>query len=103
VDGKLETASAASSAIAPGNTFPVVLGAETIYGEFAYAGLPDDVRIYSYALDEVEVAVLYTDVTGGDLCIGGNPEYDLNEDCKVDILDFAMLANGWLECNLVPT
>jgi hypothetical protein len=27
---------------------------------------------------------------------------DLNDDCKVDLLDLAMLAEGWLECNLEP-
>jgi hypothetical protein len=30
------------------------------------------------------------------------PAGDLNYDCKVDLADFAILANNWLECNLDP-
>jgi len=103
VDGLVKTESEPSSDIAPTNGYPVVLGAETNLGEVAYEGLLDKTSIYSYALSQIDVAVLYTDVMGGSLCVGGNPEYDLNDDCKVDILDFALFAADWLECNLVPT
>jgi len=27
---------------------------------------------------------------------------DLNDDCKVDFVDFAIMAASWLDCNLVP-
>ncbi len=27
---------------------------------------------------------------------------DLNNDCKVDFLDLAILASSWLQCNLDP-
>jgi len=30
------------------------------------------------------------------------PQGDLNNDCKVDFSDFAILINNWLECNLDP-
>ena len=29
-------------------------------------------------------------------------EEDLNNDCKVDMTDFAILAASWLDCNLEP-
>ena len=103
VDGKLETESAPSSDVASTNTYPVVLGAETVLAELAvYEGLLDKTSIYSYALSPVDVALLYTDVMGGNICVGGSPEYDFNDDCKVNILDFALFAADWLECNLVP-
>ncbi|MCK5271693.1 MAG: immunoglobulin domain-containing protein [Sedimentisphaerales bacterium] len=120
VDGLLESQLADTVSKAPTNTYPVVLGAETVLAELsAYEGLLDKTSIYSYALDQVEVAMLYIGVMGGDLCVGGNPEGDLNDDCKVDaqdfveltndwldgqvnLLDFAVLSTGWLECNLVP-
>ena len=102
VDGKFENEMGPSSAVAPTNTYPVVFGAETVLGEVAYAGLLDDVRIYSYALSPVEVAVLYTNLAGGEICLE-NPEYDLNDDCRVNIQDFALFAADWLECNIVPT
>jgi hypothetical protein len=28
---------------------------------------------------------------------------DLNDDCKVDLSDFALMAANWLQCNLVPS
>jgi len=30
------------------------------------------------------------------------PPGDVNFDCKVNMIDFAILASHWLECNLVP-
>ena len=102
VDGLLENQLVDTVRKAPTNTYPVILGAETVFGSTSYAGLLDKASIYSYSLSQVEVAVLYTDVTGGSLCVGGNPEYDLTDDCRVDLEDFALLATGWMECNLVP-
>jgi len=32
----------------------------------------------------------------------GLPVTDLNEDCKTDFYDFAILAAGWLDCNMDP-
>ena len=102
VDGKLDAESEPSSDVAPTNVYPVVLGAETVFAELSvYEGLLDKTSIYSYALGPVEVAVLYTDVAGGDICLE-YPEYDFNEDCEVDLQDFAVFAADWLKCNLVP-
>jgi concanavalin A-like lectin/glucanase superfamily protein len=103
VDGMLENQMVDTESKAPTNDQPVIFGVETISGTGPYVGLLDKASIYSYALSQIDVALLYTDVMGGNLCVGGNPEYDLNDDCKVDILDFAMLAADWLECNIVPT
>ena len=30
------------------------------------------------------------------------PESDLNKDCKVNLLDFAIMSEQWLTCNLKP-
>lgn len=64
-----------------------------------FPGAMDDMVIYNYALDKYEVADAYIATAGGYLCIGGNPEFDLNEDCQVDLEDLAILANNWLESN----
>ncbi|MCK5271692.1 MAG: LamG domain-containing protein, partial [Sedimentisphaerales bacterium] len=103
VDGKLETESAPISNVASTNAYPVVFGAGTVLAETStYEGLLDKMSIYSYALSPIDVAVLYTDVmTGESICLE-QPEHDYNDDCRVDLLDFAMLSTGWLECNLVP-
>lgn len=67
-----------------------------------FTGLIDDVRLYNYALSDIEVAQLWVHEKGGYVCIGGNPPFDFNEDCIVDMTDFAMLANEWLSCNRYP-
>ena len=102
VDGKLEAESQPSSNVALTNDFPVIFGSGTVFGDFsAYEGLIDKLSIYSYAISPFDVAMLYTDVAGGEICLE-QPEYDFNGDCQVDILDFAMFATEWLECNIVP-
>ncbi|MBN2511300.1 MAG: immunoglobulin domain-containing protein [Sedimentisphaerales bacterium] len=71
-----------------------------VNGEF-YRGAMDEVRVYNYALDPIDVAKSYTDIMGGQLCVV-RPAYDLTGDCVVDMADFALFASQWLECGLVP-
>jgi len=39
--------------------------------------------------------------SAGPLCTQ-YPAADFNKDCRVDFMDFALLAEDWLECNLIP-
>ena len=84
------------------------IGSEANSAASYYQGMIDDFRVYNYAIDEVEVAYLYTDVkTGESVCAGGAGPFDVTgagdePDCKIDMLDFAEFAAGWLNCNLVP-
>jgi hypothetical protein len=71
-------------------------------GGRAFEGLIDDLYIYSYPLTPIEVAVEYTKVTGGEVCMG-YPEYDFNEDCRIDILDLEAFLQEWLQCNIFPS
>ena len=103
VDGLLENQLVDTVRKAATNDYPVVLGAGTVLGDTStYEGLLDKMSIYSYALSPIEIAVLYTDVMTGESICMEQPEHDYNGDCRVDLLDFAMLSTGWLECNLVP-
>lgn len=70
-----------------------------------YNGLLDDIRIYNHALSQEEVALLYTTTTPEEdyICFEGPLEYDLNNDCRVNLTDVAVLAQWWLECQRVPT
>ncbi|AQT68745.1 hypothetical protein STSP2_01917 [Anaerohalosphaera lusitana] len=89
---------------APNNVNEILIGAganETEGYDFFFDGAIDDVKVYSYALTDVEVADLYASATGESVCTE-LPEFDFNEDCRVDLSDFAAFAAGWLECNLVP-
>ena len=103
VDGLVENQLVDTENKAPTNVYPVVLGAETVFAEnAAYEGLLDKTSIYSYALSPFDVAVLYTDVmTGESICVEQS-EYDLDGDCRVNLLDFAMFATNWMVCNRVP-
>ncbi|HBG26475.1 MAG: hypothetical protein A2Y10_06185 [Planctomycetes bacterium GWF2_41_51] len=58
-------------------------------------GAIDEVGLYTYALSSAEVGQLYATAANKSVC----PEFpkgDLNEDCRVDFSDFAMMADGWL-------
>ena len=72
-----------------------------------FNGALDDIRIYSYALTPAEVAGLYTEVKTSDYVCVEDPEnpidYDLNDDCRVDLEDVAALAGRWLDCERIPT
>jgi len=48
-------------------------------------------NIYAVILDGPEVAVCTADIEG-----------DVNGDCKVNLTDFALMAENWLQCNLQP-
>jgi hypothetical protein len=69
-----------------------------------YKGMIDDIRIYDYQLSPDEIKLIYQGLplpsTPADEVCYENPPGDLNEDCKVNFLDFQMLASGWLESNL---
>ncbi|AQT68823.1 Immunoglobulin I-set domain protein [Anaerohalosphaera lusitana] len=63
----------------------------------------DDLKVYSYRLDPVDIAVEYTDVMGGSLCIDDEGlEYDFNDDCEIDLADVAIFVDQWLNCRIVP-
>ncbi len=63
----------------------------------------DDVRIYNYALDSVEVATLYTDFVAGVWVCANRPLYDFSGDCVIGLADIALLFTEWLDCGLHPS
>jgi hypothetical protein len=93
-------------------TEPLVFGAETVLGQIPYIGQIDDVRIWSYPLGTIEIAMLYTEFNPGvNVCVDRDEPwmyFDVvgepgeSSYCKIDLEDFAELATVWMECNLVP-
>jgi hypothetical protein len=81
------------------------LGGELGLGQF-FHGAIDDLRIYNYALNPVEIAYLYTDVTGETVCVNANDpvlvQFDYDGNCIVDLGDLAVFASHWLSCQRVP-
>ena len=86
------------------NDAPLVFGADSPSGTWAWNGLIDEVKIWNYAVDSYEIAHSYTDVmTDETICVEQTGiMYDLNDDCRVDLADFAIFASEWLNCNSVP-
>jgi hypothetical protein len=67
----------------------------------SYDGLIDDFQIYDYALSQTEAAYLATNGTGIiDLPL--ITPADLLKDDHIDFKDFAILADSWLENQLIP-
>jgi hypothetical protein len=87
----------ANSPISPVTSFMIGSG---WYG--GYDGLIDDFRIYDYALSQPEVAYIATNGTG----IFDQPlmsPADLSADGRINLKDFAILADNWLNERLWPS
>ena len=105
VDGDLKNTATSSVVPDPILGEPLRIGIETFEGASPWKGLIDKVQIYNYALSRMEVAVLYTNlVSGVDICVEDmvDDDFDFNDDCVVNLKDFAEFAEAWLECYLVP-
>lgn len=66
-----------------------------------YDGLIDDFRIYDYALSQSEIVYSATNGTG----IFDLPlliPADLNNDNRIDMTDFSLIADNWLENRIWP-
>ena len=74
-----------------------------INGEWV-PGAMDEVMIHNYAMPAEDVAALYYQTSKEAVCLNPLPsELDLNDDCKIDLQDFAIFAATWADCGLVPT
>ncbi|ARN57098.1 LamG-like jellyroll fold domain-containing protein [Sedimentisphaera salicampi] len=71
-----------------------------------FPGDIDDVKIYNYALSELDIALEYTGITGESICLESqrpSSQFDVNGDCIVNFEDFTEYAAQWLDCGLVPS
>lgn len=62
------------------------------------SGMIDEVRIYEIGLPQEKIVDLFRADDGKNSC----PQIltgDINEDCYIDMLDFAEIALNWLSCN----
>ena len=88
------------------NAAAVAMGVVTSPGNWEYAGLIDDVRIFSYALEPLEVALMYVAIEEDKpVCLDPDDpalRFDFTGDCKVGLADFALMAQSWMACNLYP-
>jgi hypothetical protein len=101
LNGELVASSGINSEVPP-ILPPLSIGAKNLAEGDYVDGLIDDVRIYNYPVSHLDIARMYTDTIPDSTACLGNPEFDLNEDCVVNILDFEILASNWANCNIVP-
>ncbi len=97
-----ELAGQANMTMTTGTSATMYIG--DLQGDMAYLfnGVMDDIQIKNYAMDAYEVAQSYVDViTDAVICVE-LPANDFNEDCKVDLADYALFALDWLECGKAP-
>lgn len=61
-----------------------------------YNGSIDDVRVWNYPLDQLEIGGLYAKMTGEGVCVEYAP-IDFDLDCQIDFDDIAIFASQWLD------
>lgn len=72
------------------------------WNDNGFWGNLNEFRIYDQALAANSIAQAYQlgpDVLPANPCVN-QPTVDINDDCVVSILDFALLAEQWLDCGL---
>ncbi len=85
---------------------PIVMGARIYVSgtptapSSHFKGSLSDVRVYNYGMDKWDAAGLFSSITGEDVCVE-QPEYDLNDDCVVNMYEFSVLASEWMLDNLI--
>lgn len=75
-------------------------------GEQLFNGILDEVQIFNYAKEPAAIADLYNQMLSRDFCVlsYGSSDFDLdvNNNCRIDMEDFAALAANWMACGLHP-
>jgi len=81
---------------APVNNY---LGKSMWAGDPYFNGIIDDLKIYNYARDNEQVALDYLALKGQWICDHehNDLEYDFDDNCQIDILDFASFAATWMD------
>lgn len=94
------------TSVISGTTDLLIGGASATGSDFNYHGSVADVRVFNYALDAQDVVAVYHEMlTNEPVCLDiDDPalQFDFNRDCKVDLADFVMLAQDWMECFIYP-
>ncbi len=71
-----------------------------------FPGILDEIQVFNYVKDAMAVADLYNEAVAQDFCLRtyGSADFDLdvNDNCRIDMADFAEFAKSWMECGLYP-
>ena len=83
--------------------YPMLIGARNNRGDIQrnFDGELDDLKMYNYRLTEQEV--IDETLAGPENWVCENPPlFDFSGNCIVDLADFAIFAERWLECGRYP-
>jgi beta-glucosidase len=97
VDGVLDSTKSSTEGV-PTNTYNVYIGENAEATGRYWDGLIDDVAIFNHALTTAQLIQLM-DRGGASFilpCGGVSLDGDINVDCRVNFLDFSLLAGNWL-------
>jgi hypothetical protein len=105
VDGSWKTTATGTLTNFAAWQYPIALLARNSRGTIleGFSGQVDDLQIFNYALTTEQVAQAYLNIEGGWVCNTELPllAFDYNNDCHVDIADFAIFAAHWLDSNRI--
>ncbi len=105
VDGSWKTTATGTVTNFAAWQYPIALLARNSRGTIleGFTGQVDDLQIFNYALTTEQVAQAWLGVQGGWICNTELPSltYDYDNNCQVDIADFAIFAADWLESNRI--
>ncbi|AQT67672.1 hypothetical protein STSP2_00820 [Anaerohalosphaera lusitana] len=108
VDGLLTGETSVSGSPLENNS-PLLLGVQDVNTEtgqlyWPFNGTLDEVKLYSYPISDTAIGYEYLDFNEGTMCVDDEGlQFDFNDDCVVDINDFAEFASTWLNCREIPT
>ncbi|MCK5000358.1 MAG: laminin G domain-containing protein [Anaerohalosphaera sp.] len=79
-------------------SYPITIGSyyKRGTGGWGYDGFIDEVEIFSYPISQLEILEDYATKTGQTYCLE-EILGDINGDCKVNMDDLAIVADGWLD------
>lgn len=81
------------------------LGASVSGGQL-FNGTMDEIQIFNYSKNSAAIADLYNEMLSRDFCVleygSVDFELDVNNNCRIDMADFAALAANWMGCGLYP-
>jgi hypothetical protein len=101
MDGELKATKEMTGEALSDDLSPIRIG--YYYSTYYFTGVLDDARIYNYALSPLEIASLYVGfVPDAEICLQ-YPDYDLTDDCQVNLDDLAVFLSDWMKCNIYPT
>lgn len=97
VDGELRNSGYFGIGSGPDSAF--MIASQDPQWREGFTGLLDDIKVYNYAISDLDIAEIYFSESGNKPCLN-RPSLDITGDCRVGLADFAQIAAWWLHDGL---